>query len=212
VPVKPQASEDAPTADMPEPIAVQAALQPERSVVEVPLDSLASTPTSPPVGDALDGAPGRWGRSGRMWLALGLAGTLLASWSALRHKHAPPESASVTPIVASAPSAAALGVRRPASAPLAGKPSAQAPQREASRAAMTGKPDGAPATEAPAASKKEVKRADASGFRNPRQACGDRMFITRAICMKRLCAKPAYTGHPECDRMREQESSQRNPY
>lgn len=51
-------------------------------------------------------------------------------------------------------------------------------------------------------------QAGSSAYLNPRQACGNRMFITMAICMKRHCAKSAYAGHPECKRMREQEAAQ----
>ncbi|MES2088409.1 MAG: protein kinase [Pseudomonadota bacterium] len=45
---------------------------------------------------------------------------------------------------------------------------------------------------------------------NPRQACGSRVFISMAICMKRHCSRPEYSAHPECRRMREQEETQRN--
>lgn len=44
---------------------------------------------------------------------------------------------------------------------------------------------------------------------NPRHACGDRMFIAMAICMKRYCGQAPYTRHSECARMRQQEEAQR---
>ena len=47
---------------------------------------------------------------------------------------------------------------------------------------------------------------------NPRQACGDRVFIAMAICMKQRCGRPEYSGHAECARMRQQEEAQRNRY
>ncbi len=47
---------------------------------------------------------------------------------------------------------------------------------------------------------------------NPRRACGDRSFILLAICMKRYCSRPEYTGHAECVRMRQQEERQRENY
>lgn len=47
---------------------------------------------------------------------------------------------------------------------------------------------------------------------NPRQACGSRVFIAMAICMKRHCGRPEYSGHAECARMRQQEEAQRNRY
>lgn len=47
---------------------------------------------------------------------------------------------------------------------------------------------------------------------NPRQACGERVFIAMAICMKQRCGQPEYRGHAECTRMRQQEEAQRNRY
>jgi serine/threonine protein kinase len=44
---------------------------------------------------------------------------------------------------------------------------------------------------------------------SPRQACGGRVFIAMAICMKRMCEKPAYRPHAQCVRMRQQEEAQR---
>ncbi|RZL08449.1 MAG: serine/threonine protein kinase [Rubrivivax sp.] len=44
---------------------------------------------------------------------------------------------------------------------------------------------------------------------NPRRACGDRMFIAMAICMKRYCGQAPYARHSECARMRRQEEAQR---
>lgn len=53
-------------------------------------------------------------------------------------------------------------------------------------------------------------RAEASAEAlNPRQACGSRMFIAMAFCMKRYCSNPRYTQHAECVRMRAQERAQR---
>lgn len=47
---------------------------------------------------------------------------------------------------------------------------------------------------------------------NPRQACGERVFIAMAICMKQRCGRPEYSGHAECKRMRQQEEAQRSRY
>lgn len=44
---------------------------------------------------------------------------------------------------------------------------------------------------------------------NPRQACGQRVFIALAVCMKRYCSRPAYAKHAECARMLQQEEAQR---
>ena len=51
---------------------------------------------------------------------------------------------------------------------------------------------------------------DNAGPLNPRQACGSRVFIALAICMKRHCGKPQYSQHAECARMRQQEEAQRS--
>ena len=48
-----------------------------------------------------------------------------------------------------------------------------------------------------------------AGPLNPREACGGRVFIALAICMKRYCGRQAYAAHPECTRMRQQEEAQR---
>ncbi|RZI80846.1 MAG: serine/threonine protein kinase [Rubrivivax sp.] len=54
--------------------------------------------------------------------------------------------------------------------------------------------------------------ADARDPLNPRQACGSKTFIFLAICMKRHCSRPSYSGHAECRRMREQEEGQRTGF
>ena len=33
---------------------------------------------------------------------------------------------------------------------------------------------------------------------DPRDACADRGFIGRAVCMDRVCRDPAYRSHPQC--------------
>ena len=45
---------------------------------------------------------------------------------------------------------------------------------------------------------------------NPRHACGGRIFIAMAFCMKRYCSRPQYSQHAECAHMRAQERSQRD--
>ncbi|MDO9237632.1 MAG: serine/threonine-protein kinase [Aquabacterium sp.] len=47
---------------------------------------------------------------------------------------------------------------------------------------------------------------------SPRKACGDRNFISMAICIKRHCVRPEYAAHPECERMRQQEAAQTSNY
>jgi serine/threonine protein kinase len=43
----------------------------------------------------------------------------------------------------------------------------------------------------------------------PRARCGERVFLSMLICMKRECESPALRGHPECVQMREQEEGSR---
>ena len=43
----------------------------------------------------------------------------------------------------------------------------------------------------------------------PRERCGDRVFLSMLICIKRECEQPALQSHPECVKMREQEDVQR---
>ena len=44
---------------------------------------------------------------------------------------------------------------------------------------------------------------------DPRERCGDRNFLSMLICMKRECEQPAFRGHAECVKMRQQEEAQR---
>ena len=54
------------------------------------------------------------------------------------------------------------------------------------------------------------KRKEASAeAASPRQACGSKIFISLAICMKRQCEKPAFKAHAQCVKMRQQEEAQR---
>lgn len=54
------------------------------------------------------------------------------------------------------------------------------------------------------------KRSDApKEAASPRQACGGKVFIALAICMKRQCEKPAFRPHAQCVKMRQQEEAQR---
>lgn len=57
-----------------------------------------------------------------------------------------------------------------------------------------------------------ASKPERTGPLNPRAACSNHSFIMLAICMKRHCSRPAYTRHPECQRMREQEAAQRPNY
>jgi serine/threonine protein kinase len=43
----------------------------------------------------------------------------------------------------------------------------------------------------------------------PRARCGDRVFLSMLICIKRECGDPALQSHPECVTLREQEEANR---
>ncbi len=95
---------------------------------------------------------------------------------------------------ATAPAAAASAtLARPGDAPLA----ATAPLLPTARARS--------ASEAAVASPLPRLSANAG----PRERCGDRMFLSMLICIKRECEQPALQSHPECVKMREQEEVQR---
>jgi hypothetical protein len=43
---------------------------------------------------------------------------------------------------------------------------------------------------------------------DPRARCGERNFFSLLLCMKRECQSAAVSAHPECVKLREQESAQ----
>lgn len=155
---------------------------------------------------------------------LALAGIVaLSSWSLQRHRAT---SAVVTDQDGSVVTAAQ------AQAP-GGTGAALRPVRPVLMEVGDGAPDGGHATTGPpardrggamsrqpeAGSSRSARAGDAASRPvrerlplNPRQACGDRVFIAMAICMKQHCGKPEYGGHAECTRMRQQEEAQRNRY
>ncbi|WP_374320707.1 serine/threonine protein kinase [Aquabacterium sp.] len=128
------------------------------------------------------------GQSGRTWWRGALVATCvvlaLAGW--WKHRHAA-EAAPVgeASAVASAASTA-VAASTPAPKASVAKASSKASQASAVASAATRQP------------------------LNPRLACGDRTFISLAICMKRHCSRPEYEGHAECKRMRDMEDANRN--
>jgi serine/threonine protein kinase len=54
--------------------------------------------------------------------------------------------------------------------------------------------------------------AEPAKSKDPRERCGDRMFIAMSMCIRRECNQDAsLRNHPECVKMREIEEAQRNP-
>jgi len=70
-------------------------------------------------------------------------------------------------------------------------------------------PAPAKAARKPADTTTRPERTTSSEPSSPRQACGNRIFIAMAFCMKRQCEKAQYRQHAQCVRMREQEAAQR---
>lgn len=159
---------------------------------------------------------------GAAW-ALGsvlLAGVVvLSSWSLHRHRVG-------AEVVAAQPSDVQVSPQAPggpAVRPVLMEAGAQTPTREEGHPGAAVKADTAQAPSATpgagplvaggvAGASASVRAARERLPLNPRQACGDRVFIAMAICMKRHCGRPEYGGHAECTRMRQQEEAHRNRY
>jgi serine/threonine protein kinase len=125
-------------------------------------------------------------------------------------------SATSAATVVAAPQAASK-VRREAKA-LTPSSKLDAPAAPASRVAAAGASSSASASREARAKTAKVakervvaeKRSEASAeAASPRQACGSKIFISLAICMKRQCEKPAFRSHAQCMKMRQQEEAQR---
>lgn len=164
--------------------------------------SVAVPPREPPPADA----PSAW------WWGLGLVGLMavvaLSAWTFQRQKAAAMQdqvqaSRPIAPAPASGASAAGRTSRvtkAPVSAP-----------EQAVRPARSSPDEPAPtkAARKPAETTTKPERATSSEPSSPRQACGNRIFIAMAFCMKRQCEKTQYRQHAQCVRMREQEAAQR---
>jgi len=209
----------------------------QASEVYVPT-MLLSRPVPADAGRASDAFPAKAAQAsnGLIWVgvALGLAAVVAVSaWSVKRQQvgqAAVALAAAASDAQASLPSGAvATGASR-----VKGKDKAKA-KDEASRAqailegrAAPVMPEGqvgdkgssgdraASSNEGRVKAKAKAREPDARGSApavaeasSPRQACGGRVFIAMAICMKRMCEKPAYRAHAQCVRMRQQEEAQR---
>jgi hypothetical protein len=51
--------------------------------------------------------------------------------------------------------------------------------------------------------------ADGDSARNPDEVCGGRVFIAKALCMKRQCERPRFRQHAQCVKFKQQEADQR---
>ncbi len=186
-----------------------------------------ATPASLDAGADADATMSPSAARGLIWAGavLGLSAIVAVSaWSLKRPTRpevglvAASAASSVTSaaVVAAAPQAASK-VRREAK-PAIPSSKADTQRPPASRAVATDASSSASAPrEARARGAKAAKDRDATDKRSeasavaasPRQACGGKIFIALAICMKRQCEKPAFKSHAQCVKMRQQEEAQR---
>ena len=158
----------------------------------------------------------RWSRGA----VLGMGGLLLAgivalsSWSLHRHREASAGDVAVSQEATVQAPTAKSGLR-----PVLMESAAQDGQSAVPEATRDPEQAGKPNSAAASGAVKLARGGEAAERParerlplNPRLACGDRVFIAMAICMKNYCGKPDYKGHAECTRMRQQEEAQRNRY
>jgi serine/threonine protein kinase len=100
----------------------------------------------------------------------------------------------------------------PPTLPRLPEPTAQKPAPQQDAPAPNPRPGGSgrPAEAAPAAEPATQQAASTSG--NPREQCGNRLLLALHLCLVRQCAKPQYSAHEECVRVRQiEERAARTP-
>ncbi|MEY4427433.1 MAG: hypothetical protein RLZZ182_122 [Pseudomonadota bacterium] len=165
----------------------------------------------------------RWQRAA--WVAAG--GVLLAglTWQLWPGKHQatdemPALASASAPAAAAAPSGPAPKAGRVASAvPAAASSSTersaerhQAPRAQSPGVSRPGSdlPSEASAKQASASAGRDNRpSADGDSARNPDEVCGGRVFIAKALCMKRQCERPRFRQHAQCVKFKQQEADQR---
>lgn len=178
----------------------------------------------PPGGMPLPPERVRSGPSWRWGLALGLglaAAGILAAW-ALRatlarddgtlQGRAPQadQGAQVAQAATGSGSAKARGEREPAEARDRHEAQAGGAEKGAQKSSERAAPRPAQRPRREPAPEQATQAAQvARTLPSPREACGDRVFIALALCMKRQCNKPELAGHPQCVQMRQQEEANR---
>jgi serine/threonine protein kinase len=170
----------------------------------------------------------RWLNVGGLMLAgLGLAGLTLfllpggPSGGVRPAETASPVSASQPLALASASVSGPAQVPRPREADVTATMPQAAPAPGSSVQAR--RPEPAPSTPV-ARQPKAVERPPAVRFterqteaaqpsteagRSPEEVCGGRIFIAKALCMKRQCERPRFKQHAQCVKLRQQEADQR---
>jgi serine/threonine protein kinase len=145
------------------------------------------------------------------WVMGGAVVALVMSVGLWAQRHPARTAAIEAPVAAATAKTAAAGNKSGNSgkdkSPL---PTAKAPSATVAAAATSRKQRGNTSM-ADATPSRQDGRSDNAEPLSPKQACGSKVFIALAICMKRHCSRPAYAGHAECQRMLEQEEAQ-HPY
>ncbi len=179
-----------------------------------PSTTLPATVPSPPAAEwtPSGGPEASAGTGGRVpsawWWGLGLAGlsavVVLSAWTFQRQKAAALKDQALT----SVPAVSTAASSRPAIRTSQKDTPAKVPKAE--KSARSSADEGAPtqAARQPANAPAKPERTTSSEPSSPRQACGNRVFIAMAFCMKRQCEKAQYRQHAQCIRMREQEAQQ----
>ena len=177
------------------------------------------TEAEAPIGGLGAMAPGQVRRSTRWWAGLAVGVAVILAFSAGRvnwPSQVTPVNAdteSVTGPTTTVAAVSASAVTGGASLPTRGQGASAVRQTSTSGSARpespaTVRPQPAATGEAlPASDPAERPRPSVAS--SPKEACGNRVFIAQAICMKRQCAKPRFTQHPQCVKLREQEAAHR---
>jgi len=168
-------------------------------------------PLSPPASKGLDldelASTGTHSKIWLKWVFLALTLTLVMALWWTQHRANNKVRATTFDDVASLDKRLAAQPR----APEATQPAADAKKPVAQPASAASRPRHRLRQDEQSAKKEEsTATAEAVEPLNPRKACGNKVFIWLAICMKRHCSRPEYAEHPECERMRQQEAAQRS--
>jgi len=154
----------------------------------------AARPATPRAGFAAASLPGRAGRA--VLASAALCAASWAAWAWTARSVSPAEAAVVAPIAASDARAPTRVAETPPAAP-------------ASRAAAVPRLRAAAAESRPPAATLAVAEPG-----SPKDACSDRNFFARAVCVDRQCALPRWQAHPTCVEIRRfaEQRQQRNEH
>ena len=202
--------------------------------VSPPVGSVASSPANSPASATASTSPawadtvqapaphamasaqaGVANMNSNMWLRwvfllLGLTLAMALWWTQHSNSKLPPPVAEVMAPATSTQAPSTVGLQLASAQQMAAPDVNKAPSAAATAAS---KPKRRQRPERQTVGKEDpLQSAQAAEPLNPRKACGNKMFIWMAVCMKRHCVRPEYAAHPECERMRQQEAAQHNNF